>query len=80
MVFIISETVTWNGSGDSVSPNEKLAWDFGKKKSYVILHQSGVCIFGKKREILHPSYPCEVQYEACEVHTINAVHCSDVLS
>lgn len=78
MVFIISEIVTWNGSGDSVSPNEKLAWDLGKKKSYVILHQSGVCIFGKKTK-LHPSYTCKVQYEACKVHTRKAVHCSDAL-
>ena len=31
MVFIISERVMWNGSGDSVSFNEKLAWDLGKK-------------------------------------------------
>lgn len=37
MVFVISERVIQNGSGDSVSLNEKLAWDSGKKP-YVVLH------------------------------------------
>lgn len=31
MVFIILERVIWNGSGESVSVSEKLAWNLGKK-------------------------------------------------
>lgn len=51
MVFIISEIVTWNGSGDSVSPNEKLAWDLGKK-SLISSSIKAVCVYlGRK-----PSY------------------------
>lgn len=60
--FHNTKKVIWNGSGDSVSFSEKLAWDLGKKPKRMLSSiQSVSCVFGKKRESLHWSYTGEVQ-------------------
>lgn len=82
MVFIVSERL--RVAQVSVSLNEKLAWDLGKKKKkgQILSSTQGVmCVFGKKREGLYPPPPtCKVHSEACKLHTIKPVCCLDMLS